>query len=36
LKDFGVRSEINVYVKDKEIEVTTLPIQEEIIPILKL
>jgi Xaa-Pro dipeptidase len=35
LKDFGVRSEINVYVKDKEIEVTTLPMQEEIIPILK-
>jgi len=36
LKDFGVRSEINVYVKEKEIEVTTLPLQEEIIPILKL
>lgn len=36
LKEFGVRSEINVYVKDKEIEVTTLPLQEEIIPILKL
>ena len=35
LEDFGVRSEINVYVKDKEIEVTTLPMQEEIIPILK-
>ena len=34
-KDFGVRSEINIYVKDKEIEVTTLPLQEEIIPILK-
>jgi Xaa-Pro dipeptidase len=35
LKEFGVRSEINIYVKDKEIEVTTLPLQEEIIPILK-
>jgi Xaa-Pro aminopeptidase len=34
-EDFGVRSEINIYVKDKEIEVTTLPLQEEIIPILK-
>jgi Xaa-Pro dipeptidase len=36
LKGFGVRSEINVYVKQQEIEVTTLPLQEEIIPILKL
>ena len=32
---FGVRSEINVYVSDKEIEVTGQPIQTEIIPILK-
>ncbi len=36
LKEFGVRSEINIHVKDKEIEVTTLPLQEEIIPVLKL
>lgn len=36
LKEFGVRSEINVYVKENEIEVTTLPLQEEIIPIMKL
>jgi Xaa-Pro aminopeptidase len=36
LKEFGIRSEINVYVKDNEIEVTTLPLQEEIIPILKM
>jgi Xaa-Pro aminopeptidase len=33
---FGVRSEINVYVSDKDIEVTGQPIQTEIIPILKL
>src|SRR5437762_2077803 len=32
---FGVRSEINVYVSDKDIEVTGQPIQMEIIPILK-
>ena len=32
---FGVRSEINVYVSDKEIEVTGQPIQTEIVPILK-
>jgi len=32
---FGVRSEINVYVSDKDIEVTGQPIQTEIIPILK-
>jgi len=32
---FGVRSEINVYVSDKEIEVTGQPIQTEIIAILK-
>ena len=30
---FGVRSEINVYVSDKDIEVTGQPIQTEIIPI---
>ncbi len=33
---FGVRSEINVYVSDKDIEVTGQPIQTEIIPILKI
>ena len=33
---FGVRSEINVYVSDKDIEVTGQPIQTEIIPILRL
>jgi len=33
---FGIRSEINVYVSDKDIEVTGQPIQTEIIPILKL
>jgi Xaa-Pro aminopeptidase len=32
---FGVRSEIDVYVADKEIEVTGQPIQTEIVPILK-
>src|SRR5262245_26986146 len=32
---FGVRSEINVYVSDKDIEVTGEPIQTAIIPILK-
>src|ERR1044071_1975608 len=31
----GVRSEIDVYVSDKDIEVTGQPIQTEIIPILK-
>src|SRR5213595_1330761 len=33
---FGVRSEISVYVSDKDIEVTGQPIQTEIIPILKI
>jgi Xaa-Pro aminopeptidase len=33
---FGVRSEINVYVSDKDIEVTGQPIQTAIIPILKI
>jgi Xaa-Pro aminopeptidase len=33
---FGVRSEINVYISGKDIEVTGQPIQTEIIPILKL
>jgi Xaa-Pro aminopeptidase len=32
---FGVRSEINVYVSDKDIEITGRPIQTEIIAILK-
>lgn len=32
---FGVRSEIDVYVGDKDIEVTGPPIQTEIVPILK-
>lgn len=32
---FGVRSEINVYVSDREVEVTGQPIQTEIVPILK-
>jgi Xaa-Pro dipeptidase len=32
---FGVRSEINVYVSDKDIEVTGRPVQTEIVPILK-
>jgi Xaa-Pro aminopeptidase len=32
---FGVRSEINVYVRDKEIEVTGQPIQTEVVPILR-
>jgi len=32
---FGVRSEINVYVAEKDIEVTGQPIQTEIVPILK-
>jgi hypothetical protein len=33
---FGVRSEINVYVSDKDIEATGQPIQTEIIAILKI
>src|SRR2546421_70819 len=33
---FGVRSEIDVYVGDKDIEVTRQPIQTEIVPILKV
>ena len=32
---FGVRSEINVYVSDRDIEVTGQPVQTEIIAILK-
>jgi Xaa-Pro aminopeptidase len=32
---FGVRSEINVYVSDRDIEITGQPIQTEIVPILK-
>jgi Xaa-Pro dipeptidase len=32
---FGVRSEIDVYVGDKDIDVTGQPIQTEIVPILK-
>ncbi|MGH9903233.1 MAG: M24 family metallopeptidase, partial [Pyrinomonadaceae bacterium] len=32
---FGVRSEINVLVGDKDIEVTAQPIQTEVVPILK-
>jgi Xaa-Pro aminopeptidase len=32
---FGVRSEIDVYVGDKDIEVTGQPIQTDIVPILK-
>ncbi|MET0646306.1 MAG: Xaa-Pro peptidase family protein [Pyrinomonadaceae bacterium] len=32
---FGVRSEINVYVGDRDIEVTGQPVQTEIVPILK-
>ena len=32
---FGVRSEINVYVRDKDIEVTGQPIQTEVVAILK-
>jgi len=32
---FGVRSEIDIYVSDKDIDVTGQPIQNEIIPILK-
>ncbi|MCA1591474.1 MAG: M24 family metallopeptidase [Acidobacteria bacterium] len=32
---FGIRSEIDVYVGDREVEVTGPPIQTEIVPILK-
>jgi Xaa-Pro dipeptidase len=32
---FGVRSEIDVYVRDKDIEVTGQPIQTAVVPILK-
>ena len=34
-KEFGVRSAISVYLHEKEIEITTLPVQEYIIPILR-
>jgi Xaa-Pro aminopeptidase len=34
LPEFGVRSEINILVHAKSIEVTGVPIQEELIPIL--
>lgn len=33
---FGVRSEIDVYVREKDIDVTGQPIQTEVVPILKL
>lgn len=33
---FGVRSEIDVYVGEKDIEVTGQPVQTEIVPILKM
>lgn len=33
--DFGVRLEIDVYVHEKNIEVTTLPLQHRIIPLLR-
>jgi len=33
--NFGVRSEIDVYVAEKDVEVTGQPIQTEIVPILK-
>ncbi|HEX8503575.1 MAG TPA: M24 family metallopeptidase [Pyrinomonadaceae bacterium] len=32
---FGVRSEINVYVSDRDVEVTGQPVQTEVVPILK-
>ncbi len=32
---FGVRSEIDVYVREKDIEITGQPIQTEVVPILK-
>lgn len=35
LADFGVRSEINIYVEDQGPRVTTLPLQTEILPLLK-
>lgn len=35
LKNFGVRSEIDVYAGEDGIEVTSLPLQMEIIPLLK-
>jgi Xaa-Pro aminopeptidase len=33
---FGVRSEIDVYVREKDVDVTGQPIQTEVVPILKL
>jgi Xaa-Pro aminopeptidase len=33
--NFGVRSEVDMYLSDKEAIVTGLPIQTEVIPILK-
>ena len=33
---FGVRSEVDVYVREQDIEVTGQPIQTEVVPILKL
>lgn len=35
LPDFGMRTEINVFISDSGPEVTTLPMQTEIVPILK-
>ena len=35
LKDFGIRSEINLYAGEQGIKITTLPLQQEIIPLLK-
>jgi len=35
LKDFGIRSEINVYAGEKGLEVTTLPWQTQVLPLLK-
>jgi Xaa-Pro dipeptidase len=32
--EIGVRSEINVVVQDGKIEVTTLPLQERILPLI--
>jgi Xaa-Pro dipeptidase len=35
LPEFGVRSEVDVLAGDRGVEVTTLPLQEEIIPLLR-
>jgi Xaa-Pro aminopeptidase len=34
--EFGVRSELNVYVAESEAVVTGLPVQDQVVPILRM